>query len=66
MARLLDRDDPKVRAAIPAARDILTRLGARPFLALLDAPPAAVARPAGERSQVPVPEDARSGIAPTS
>jgi hypothetical protein len=66
MARLLDRDDPEVQAAIGAARDILTRLGARPFLALLDAAPAAAAAPAGERSPLAAPEDARTGIAPAS
>jgi len=37
MATLLDPDDPGVRAAAAAARDILVRLGARPFIARLDA-----------------------------
>jgi hypothetical protein len=37
MATLLDPDGPGVRAAAAAARDILVRLGARPFIARLDA-----------------------------
>ena len=46
MATLLDPAEPEVRAAAEAAREILTRLGARPFLERLEAamqrqPPAA-------------------------
>ncbi len=37
MAILLDRTEPEVQAAAEAARAILTRLGARPFLERLDA-----------------------------
>jgi hypothetical protein len=37
MARLLDSADPEVRAAAEAAREILVRLGATPFIARLDA-----------------------------
>ena len=37
MAILLDPADPEVRAAIESARDILVRLGARPYLDRLEA-----------------------------
>ena len=37
MAILLDRTEPEAQAAAEAARAILTRLGARPFLERLDA-----------------------------
>ncbi len=37
MATLLDPTEPEVRAAAASAREILTRLGARPFVARLDA-----------------------------
>ena len=37
MATLLDPADPEVRAAADAAREILVRLEAAPFLARLDA-----------------------------
>jgi tetratricopeptide (TPR) repeat protein len=37
MAMLLDPTDPEVRAAADSAREILTRLGAKPFLARLEA-----------------------------
>ena len=43
MATLLDPTEPEVRAAADSAREILTRLGAKPFLARLEA---AMARPA--------------------
>jgi tetratricopeptide (TPR) repeat protein len=54
MASLLDPADPEVRAAADAAREILTRLGAKPFLARLDAamerqPAAAMREPARSR-----------------
>ena len=47
MATVLDPDDPEVRAAADAGRVILTRLGATPFLAQLDA---AMSRDVGPRS----------------
>ena len=53
MAILLDPAEPEVRAAADAAREILTRLGAKPFLARLDA---AMQR----RSSTAVPEATRS------
>lgn len=37
MATLLDSSEPEVRAAAGSAREILVRLGAKPFLARLDA-----------------------------
>jgi len=37
MATLLDVDEPEVRAAVSTAREILERLGAKPFLARLEA-----------------------------
>jgi hypothetical protein len=37
MATLLEPTDPEVRAAAEAAREILVRLGAAPFIARLDA-----------------------------
>jgi hypothetical protein len=37
MATVLDPSEPDVRAAAESAREILTRLGARPFLERLDA-----------------------------
>jgi hypothetical protein len=42
MATLLDPSDPEVRAAAEAAREILVRLGAKPFLERLEA---AMAKP---------------------
>jgi hypothetical protein len=36
MASLLDPAEPVVRAAADSAREILTRLGAKPFLARLE------------------------------
>jgi len=48
MALLLDPADPEVRDAAQAAREILVRLGARPFIDRLDA---AVARAPGLRGQ---------------
>ena len=51
MATLLDPADPEVRAAAAAAREILARLGAAPFLARLDAAmarPTRASRPVGE------------------
>ena len=54
MATLLDPSDPEVRAAIEYAREILTRLRARPFLERLEA---AAARSSG--AQVP----GRAGVA---
>jgi hypothetical protein len=54
MATLLDPAEPEVRAAADAAREILSRLGATPFLARLDAamqrhPSAEVKEGAGSR-----------------
>ena len=37
MATLLDPSEPEVRAAAETAREILVRLGAKPFIARLDA-----------------------------
>ncbi len=37
MATLLDPSEPEVRAAAESAREILVRLGAKPFIARLDA-----------------------------
>jgi class 3 adenylate cyclase len=42
-----DREMPEAAGAIAAARETLTRLGAAPFLARLDAGPGGVAGPAG-------------------
>ena len=54
MVTLLDPSDPEVRAAADAARTILVKLGARPFVERLDA--------AMERQpSTPSPEPARSG-----
>jgi hypothetical protein len=53
MATLLDPAEPEVRAATEAAREILTRLRARPFLERLEA--------ASQRQSLPpMPERARS------
>jgi tetratricopeptide (TPR) repeat protein len=54
MATLLDPAAPEVRAALDSAREILTRVGAGPFLARLEAamgriPSAEVAESAGSR-----------------
>jgi class 3 adenylate cyclase/tetratricopeptide (TPR) repeat protein len=46
MATLLDPAEPEVQAAASEARDILTRLGARPFLERLDAAMARARSPA--------------------
>jgi class 3 adenylate cyclase/tetratricopeptide (TPR) repeat protein len=53
-----EREAPDVTAAIDAARDTLTRLGAAPFLARLEsaaskAPPPAPAQPVADRQVVP-------------
>jgi len=53
MATVLDPAEPEVRAAADAAREILTRLGAKPFLARLDT---AMDR----QPSAPTPEPARS------
>jgi hypothetical protein len=58
MATFLDPDDPDVRAAAGSAREILTRLGAKPLLARLDA--AMERQPAAARH-----EPARSPDPPT-
>jgi class 3 adenylate cyclase/tetratricopeptide (TPR) repeat protein len=59
MATFLDPDEPDVRGAVTAAREILVRLDAAPFIARLDA---AVAR-----SARPVPQDtAREEPVPSS
>jgi hypothetical protein len=42
MATLLDPSEPEVRAAAESAREMLVRLGAKPFIARLDA---AISRP---------------------
>jgi hypothetical protein len=47
MATLLDPTDPEVRAAAEAAREILVRLRAAPFIARLDAALARSSDPAG-------------------
>ena len=57
MATLLDPSDPGVRAAAAAARDILVRVGARPFIARLDA---ALARSSMEAVASEAPADAPS------
>jgi class 3 adenylate cyclase/tetratricopeptide (TPR) repeat protein len=57
MATLLDPADPEVRTAADAAREILVRLEAAPFLARLDA---AMARPS--RASRPVGEPALEGV----
>ena len=54
MATLLDPAEPEVRAAAEAARAILVRLGARPFIARLDA---ALARSSTDAD----PSEARAG-----
>jgi hypothetical protein len=53
-----ERETPDVTAAIDAARETLTRLGAAPFLARLElaaskAPAPAPGQPAGDRQVVP-------------
>ena len=53
MATLLDPAEPEVRAAADSTREILTRLGAKPFLARLDAAMKG-------QSSAKVPEPARS------
>ncbi|HYC06907.1 MAG TPA: hypothetical protein VEG29_03190, partial [Candidatus Binatia bacterium] len=57
MATVLDPADPEVRAAADAARPILIRLGAMPFLARLDEalarkPTSSAVRTTAERSEV--------------
>jgi hypothetical protein len=52
MATFLDPAEPEVRAAADAAREILTRLGARPFLERLDAASKRRSTPTPERSPV--------------
>ncbi len=59
MASLLDPTDPEVMACAAEAREILSRLGARPFLARLDAAMAAVA-PSRALEQAPMIEARRS------
>ncbi len=53
MATLLDPADPEVRSAADSAREIFVRLGAKPFLARLDA---AIER----QASAPTPEPARA------
>jgi hypothetical protein len=53
MATLLDPADPEVRAAADAAREILVRLRAAPFIARLDA---ALARPSDGAGHSAAPE----------
>jgi len=55
MALLLDPTDPWVRANAEAAREILVRLEAAPFIARLDA---ALARPADPRARAAAPSAA--------
>ena len=55
MATLLDPADPEVRAAAEAAREILVRLEAAPFIARLDA---AMARPSDGAGPPASPETA--------
>jgi class 3 adenylate cyclase/tetratricopeptide (TPR) repeat protein len=50
MATLLDPSDPEVRAAAEAAREILIRLGAKPFLERLEAAMAKPTRAPGSSS----------------
>jgi class 3 adenylate cyclase len=57
MATLLDPAEPEVLAAAESARDILTRLGATPFLARLEA--------AMDRPSPPAPEPTRARDAST-
>ena len=59
MAMLLDPAEPEVAAAIKSTRETLARLGAKPYLARLDAAVARerdgeLARPAGRRNEVAV------------
>ncbi len=53
MATLLDPADPEVRAAGEAAREILVRLEATPFVAQLDAALARVSDAPGRSGAVP-------------
>ncbi len=55
MAQLLDPSAPNVRAAAERSREILVRLGARPFIVRLDA---ALARSPGETGDLPT----RAGV----
>jgi tetratricopeptide (TPR) repeat protein len=73
MAKLLDPSEPEVRAAGDSAGEILTRLGARPYLARLEAALArSVAQPTAARTQAgteaatAVMEPARVEASPTS
>ena len=59
MATLLDPSDAEVRAAGDAAREILARLEARPFVERLDA--ALAARPVGSAPGRPLTEERRPG-----
>ena len=54
MASLLDPADPEVRAAADAAREILVRLGAAPFIARLDAALARSSDRAGHSAAPPM------------
>jgi class 3 adenylate cyclase len=72
MATLLDPSEPEVRAAADSAREILTRLGARPFLARLEAAlarsdtrPTAARSQAGTEAATPVMEPAGVEASPT-
>ncbi len=53
MATLIDPAEPEVGAAAAAAREILVRLGAAPFIALLDAALARGTDPAGRDAALP-------------
>jgi hypothetical protein len=59
MATLLDPVDPEVRAAADAAREIFIRLGAKPFLARLDA---AMERQRSESAREPKRSRDASGV----
>jgi class 3 adenylate cyclase/tetratricopeptide (TPR) repeat protein len=61
MATLLDPTDPFVAEAAQRGRAILAELGAKPFLARLDAALAAGSRVAGQRAVAPV-EEVRLGV----
>ena len=54
MATLLDHSEPEVQAAAEAAREILTRLGATPFLARLEAALAEGASRPGRKATIGV------------
>jgi hypothetical protein len=53
MATLLDPVEPAVRAAVAAAREILTRLAAAPFIVQLDAAVAGSSGRAGDPAALP-------------